>query len=393
MKRIKPTQNIKKAEFYISLPKVKENLSEIQRLSMLRIKTLRINENSNTDESIQDISNKSEDILSHFYTRMVCAQSLWSANWFVNQEALLFKRRLRELTDNELEEEFYHFFLHLSSLDNVNKLITDETIFLINNKEKIPFERSYKVHFKFIVDLLMNRKVELEKGYAKVDFLNYRSIMTNFFRKHLEKTMTQLNNYYVDNPDERIKRIYNKIFSFEEEVTESTINNVVKYLPPCIDSIIKKANQEKGLKYTDRQILVRFFKDAGVSIEECIKYLRNVFKVSKDIFDKQYLYSIRHNYGLEGKRANYKSYPCSKIINSFVDNACVSCPFKRKSNLKEYFIQHNLEIEELPELLKDDNYEKNCTLLLNKVTNAEHNEIINSPIEFYKIFKEKSKND
>ncbi|KCZ77964.1 hypothetical protein H311_01018, partial [Anncaliia algerae PRA109] len=136
MKRIKPTQNIKKAEFYISLPKVKENLSEIQRLSMLRIKTLRINENSNADESIQDISNKSEDILSHFYTRMVCAQSLWSANWFVNQEALLFKRRLRELTDNELEEEFYHFFLHLSSLDNVNKLITDETIFLINNKEK-----------------------------------------------------------------------------------------------------------------------------------------------------------------------------------------------------------------------------------------------------------------
>ena len=52
------------------------------------------------------------------------------------------------------------------------------------------------------------------------------------------------------------------------------------------------------------------------SVEDALFFWQREFSkaMSADDFVKKYAYNIRHNYGREGKRADYTPYSCFKII-------------------------------------------------------------------------------
>ncbi|KRY24385.1 DNA primase large subunit, partial [Trichinella britovi] len=75
-----------------------------------------------------------------------------------------------------------------------------------------------------------------------------------------------------------------------------------------------------------------FLKKIGLSLNESLKFWEYHFrpKIDAEKFQRQYAYSIRHNYGEEGKRADYAVYSCLKIImnNPPGIGDLNGCPFK-----------------------------------------------------------------
>lgn len=88
-----------------------------------------------------------------------------------------------------------------------------------------------------------------------------------------------------------------------------------------------------------------FLKGIGLKMDDALELWKREFtqKISEYTFERKYKYTVRHLYGQEGKRANYKPFSCSKIFNSIVgvrDNH--GCPFKHmphqvlRKTLSEY---------------------------------------------------------
>ncbi|NXJ11452.1 PRI2 primase, partial [Odontophorus gujanensis] len=144
----------------------------------------------------------------------------------------------------------------------------------------------------------------------------------------------------------------------------------VKSFPLCMRQLHKALRENHHLRHGGRMQYGLFLKGIGLTLEQALEFWKKEFirgKVDADKFDKGYAYSIRHNYGKEGKRTDYTPYSCMKIImsNPPSQGDYHGCPFRHsdpellKQKLQSYKVPPS-GVTQILELVKGMHYQLAC---------------------------------
>ncbi|EPR79888.1 DNA primase large subunit [Spraguea lophii 42_110] len=387
MRRVSLREENERLSFYDENVIEELNFLEFKSKVQNRIKILKKIENNVKDIKILDFKDENDDTVSHFCTRLICVQSTWLINWFINLEVKMMKIKLENMKISEIKKYFIQKIINkIKNIEVGDNIFIGPTCYY-DEKYEIEIEsKPIIAHFSFLSEMVGKREVIPQKGKITIEDDYIKNLIENLYRKFLQRKMLELQDKIKENNDERFTTIFNDIFSSTTEIKTSSFAAIEKYFPPCIAGIIKKM-KSGHIKYYDRQVLTRFLKDAGVSMEESVELYKKYFKCSTEKFEKEYLYSIRHNYGMEGKRANYQTYNCQKII-SFTSKMNVGCPFSRpREEFVDYLANKPLKFEDIEDIFTKNN-QQSCTNFLEKLTNLKIKDRISTPIEFYKKYKE-----
>lgn len=373
MKRIKE-KHVTPPSFYTELPISQISQSDLVLLLQKRLKILRMVEDGVKDQNLLNMP-KEEDSVSHFVCRLVCSQVEWVYKWWVNAETKYFRFRLGSIGD--LEEYFSNYtFKDASVVDSCLYIHRDSSLIVnLHNKVSIPIYKKIYVHFTKVSEVFSRRLVDLKDGYCELSHIDV--LLSNEFKNRLKG---------CPKGDTRLLRLCKEQFQIQKASTLGEYNSEdKKFYPPCITSILEHFTLKRHIKYNDRQALTLFLKDCGMSLEECEKLFLSLFNIPKGEFDKQYLYNLRHNYGLEGKKATYTCFSCQKMAYNRNSVNLSGCPFvDNKNYVEKYGKEKGVDIEDL---FKEGTPVKRCTSLLERLTGEEYDKTVTTPIKYFVTYK------
>ncbi|XP_022644525.1 probable DNA primase large subunit isoform X2 [Varroa destructor] len=347
------------------------------------------------------------DVMSHFTLRLVYCQSEDLRRWYLQWETELFRCRLERESSEMIRMFQEDWNLIFDPVD------TEEKADIINqviaarpqaNAQLVNSSSLYKVHFTIVPDMVSRRRVFVRHGYAYLLPEDTKGIVVSEFRTYLSKMLTKLAtcpNIY--NKDDQVAPLI-KLLARRQIQAERTFRDEGSVTPADLDSLSKSAyplcmsvmhdwlREKHHLKHTGRLSLTLFLKGIGLSMDDSLKFFSQEFakSIGQEKFSKEYAYAIRHSYGKEGKRADYRPYNCMKMASLHNPSGmeCHGCPYKTldtevlKSRLRSRGVTPSVISDVLADV-KNFNYQAACTRVFENRTGRILGQSIVHPNQYF----------
>lgn len=320
---------------------------------LLPLGTWPVNNNSQIDEL-------KKDYYSHFILRLVFCRTEDLRRKFVRNETVLFKIRYNAMQPKEQHQFItnHHDKLPWNYIDSDEKLALFDQLFaatgatvksalaaesdgqITTDQLRAHFrnENFIKVPFEKITSLVATRLVLLKLGYGYVPSTLQLSLLALEFQELLQRDLLRT---FQSIPrleeDDRLLPLLNHLgqnfasmeydpaFSADPSLVSDinaasvTTPAITNHYPLCAKHLQTNMIASSHLRHEGRQQLSLFLKGIGLSVDEALKFWSHSFTsgphaMTPERFNREFKYNIRHTYGLEGARTNYKPWDCARIL-------------------------------------------------------------------------------
>lgn len=352
---------------------------------------------------------RKKDHYSHFILRLVFCRSEELRKKFIRNETILFKIRYGLLQPKEqtsfikdnndklnwiyidsAERDGLFEFLYNSTVHAIKSQLYDDNGAVTNDQLKVLIKQEsfIKLPFENIPHLLSSRSIYVTKGFGYVPTTLQLNLLVNEYQKSLEKALIKtFQSIPRLDEDDRLLPVLNNLSKdfanvqyeadFGGDVGDINSSSILtpsinKHYPLCATHLQKSLLSSHHLRYQGRQQLSLFLKGIGLNIDEAMKFWSFQFTqggMSLEKFDKEYKYNIRHTYGLEGARINYKPWDCGTILSKPkpTKQEAHGCPYRDLStealvvNLNDMGINDRSDINGILDDVNKNSYTVACT--------------------------------
>ncbi|KAH9772524.1 DNA primase large subunit [Citrus sinensis] len=373
-------------------------------------------------EASEDVN---KDIISHFVLRLVYCRTEDLRKWFLSMETALYRYRFLLGSSEAKRALMEEFDLPCKAISRTEFENAKEKLEQVARSFDQPLPTAdaifYKVPFEEVPELVAGRRVYIHKGHAYVAMHQVVSLVVTQFRSNLSKALILTNRKWTSTIREQEKDRLTPIvealsmsylgpdYSQTKEFGEISIKDLDQLarssFPLCMRHLFDKYVFRRLFTFLLSLTLCvsLYAKGVGLRMEDALAFWKAEFshKVGAERFDKEYAYSIRHNYGKEGKRTirsetngvhvtSYGLYTLFLSKDHFLD----SCEENLRAALGRMGVGSRA-MEDVVDKVRNRHYQLACTLTFEAVHSSSCDAGINHPNQYFsdshKILQPKSK--